>query len=81
MAYRRITKEIKDIEKDPPFFGVTAGPIGDDIFHWKATIIGPDDTPYNAGFFELNIKIPRDYPYKRTIYIYFKLVIKYLFIL
>lgn len=41
---------------------ITLNPNEANIFAWKATLPGPKGSPYEGGVFEVDIRIPEDYP-------------------
>ncbi|XP_077242533.1 ubiquitin-conjugating enzyme E2 19-like [Tasmannia lanceolata] len=44
--------------------GVSAFPEGDNIFCWKGTITGSNDTVYEGMVYRLSLSFPIDYPFK-----------------
>ena len=63
MSTFRLQKELDELIKNPPT-NCSAGTVDNDLFHWRASIIGPEDTPYDGGIFDLDIYFPVNYPFK-----------------
>ncbi|KAL7284365.1 hypothetical protein ACG7TL_001655 [Trametes sanguinea] len=58
---KRIHREIADLKKED-LGAITLGPSGDDLFHWTATIPGPEGSVYEGGVFQVDINLGHDYP-------------------
>jgi ubiquitin-conjugating enzyme E2 Z len=62
-AINRITKEIANIHKGTDL-SLAVACRDNDVRQLRALIVGPPDTPYEFGFFELSVKFPKEYPIK-----------------
>ncbi|ODN95788.1 ubiquitin-conjugating enzyme 4 [Cryptococcus wingfieldii CBS 7118] len=62
MATKRIKKEIADLAKED-LGNISLTPDEANILHWKAILPGPAGSPYEGGMFDIDIKVPHDYPF------------------
>lgn len=62
MAFKRLTKEYKEILKEPNYYYSIAP--SEDFSKWDFTMIGPPDTFYEFGLFPGHIIFPKEYPNK-----------------
>lgn len=60
---RRISKEIEDCQKQDSS-NLQVEIVGDALNHLIGTFEGPSETPYAGGHFQVDIKIPTDYPFR-----------------
>jgi ubiquitin-conjugating enzyme E2 D/E len=61
---KRLSTELKKMLENPPENCSAGIKNENNLYHWEATIIGPENTPYHGGVFMLDIDIPNDYPFK-----------------
>jgi len=61
-AVLRLQSDLRSICTDPPE-GCSASPTSDtNIYIWRASIFGPQDTPWEGGIFALRLTFSEDYP-------------------
>ena len=64
-ALKTLTKELEQLRNEPIYTcGVTVGAINNDPFHWNITMLGPKNTPYEGGLFNIIADFPENYPDK-----------------
>jgi len=60
---RRVNKEIADCKKDK-LSQISIDLVEDNPFHLIGSFPGPEDTPYQGGYFSVDIVIPDAYPFQ-----------------
>ena len=61
MTLKRIHREIADLKAEE-MGGMTLEPSEANVLLWKATIPGPEGSPYEGGVYKMDFEIPTDYP-------------------
>ena len=65
LAKTRLLKDLIQLQSLTIEDGITAAPMTQsNLFEWQAIIIGPAQTSYEGGIYELTLSIPCDYPIK-----------------
>ena len=66
-GYSRMANEWRKMQADRDDYieahVLMIAPVGD-LNHWCCDILGPADTPYAGGCFELKLTVPDDYPFR-----------------
>ncbi|KAJ3220376.1 hypothetical protein HDU67_000043 [Dinochytrium kinnereticum] len=63
MVSKRLMKELREVERDPSDQILDLRPASDDdLFVWRATLMGTIGSAYEDGRFDLEIHIPQNYP-------------------
>ncbi|KAL2832385.1 cytochrome c/c1 heme lyase-domain-containing protein [Aspergillus cavernicola] len=61
-AYKRLTREYQNIQKNPPPF-IVAHPSESNILEWHYILTGPPGTPYENGQYWGTLMFPPEYPF------------------
>jgi ubiquitin-protein ligase len=63
-ALNRLMSDLREMQSTPPE-GCSAAPLNEtSLFQWNASIIGPDDSPWEGGIYGLRLQFPDTYPSK-----------------
>ncbi|KAJ3334804.1 ubiquitin-conjugating enzyme E2 G1 [Gonapodya sp. JEL0774] len=57
-----LRRQLKELQKGKGGDGFSAGLIGDNIYEWQVTIVGPSDTMLEGGLFRAKLSFPKTYP-------------------
>ena len=63
-ANKRLKQELQMLADNPLDFVLNNETVDNNIRHWKTTIAGPKNTPYEGGEFDIEFKFKSGYPIK-----------------
>ena len=61
MAARRLQRDLMKLQQDAQD-QFSASPEDDDIMKWTGVVLGPADTPWEGGIFNLSLEFTEEYP-------------------
>ena len=64
MITKGLTKDFENLKTELPEVVSSIELVDDCLKNWNVTIIGPKDSPYEGGFFVVNIDFSDCYPFK-----------------
>jgi len=70
MAIKRLQKEFQQLQGMKLDWATVAIENDDNLFLWKCTIKGPENSPYQAGNFHIKLAIPENYPFKPPVAVF-----------
>lgn len=66
MPESRLKQELAMLRMHP-VPGCTVDLLNDNLYEWTAKLVGPVNTPYEGGIFDMHISIPFEYPFQPPI--------------
>ena len=63
IATKRILRDIKNCHGELDSEHIYIIPDEEDIYHVRAMILGPEDTPYSKGYYFFDVNFPKTYPH------------------
>ncbi|ESQ37083.1 hypothetical protein EUTSA_v10002914mg [Eutrema salsugineum] len=57
-----ISLQLKEVQRKKSSF-VSTEPVGEDLYHCEAILMGPKGSPYENEVFKLDIHYPLEYPF------------------
>ncbi|KEG07978.1 ubiquitin-conjugating enzyme e2 [Trypanosoma grayi] len=60
-ARRRLMQDLRRMQANQNDY-ISASPINGDLFHWRAVVVGPDNTSWEGGLFKLRLDFTEEYP-------------------
>lgn len=59
---KRLNNDYTTFKKNPPL-GCWISPVDETMMVWEGKLLAPRETPYEGGTFEIEIRIPKNYPF------------------